>query len=98
MLLAGVPVHPSLLGRVAALLDDGEPLRQKLEYEIARRGSIVTLTVQERMALLGALGDDPPRELWSLRDTLLNEFKQRETQARHGNGRQPAGAREIQDA
>ena len=85
MLLAGVPVSPALVRQLAALLDDEEPLRRKLQLEISGKGSIVTLTVQDRVALLGALGESPPSGLRALRDTLLNELKRGETQARRSN-------------
>ena len=98
MLLAGVPLRPALLSQLAALLDEGEPVRRKLEYEIRRKGSIVTLTIQERVTLLGALGHDPPHELRPLRDTLLSEFRQRETHARRGYTGDEPNAAEIHDA
>lgn len=98
MILAGVPVRAGLVGEVAALLAEGHPLRGKLLYELERRSPIVDLTVQERVTLVGVLGDDPPSGLRSLRDTLLSTFRQAETRGRRGYASDEPDAAEIHDA
>lgn len=85
VILAGVPVRDELVNELVGLLDDDEPLQRKLRGGVERATPIVPLTVQERVALIGVLGEHPSSGLRPLRDALLSEFKRGEAQ-RRANG------------
>jgi hypothetical protein len=73
MFLAGIPIRDELVLEVARLVADPE-LAAKLERAVDRDVSVLALTVDERHAILAALGPHPPPGLRDLRATLAQQL------------------------
>jgi hypothetical protein len=58
--LAGVPVHDELVLELAKLIDD-PALAERLEESYGRMVKVLALTIPERVTIIRALDDAPPR-------------------------------------
>jgi hypothetical protein len=68
MLLGGVPIDDQLVRRLTTLL--GRPVGEKLDRALLFRAQIVTLTRDEKEAILAVLEKAPP-ELEPVREALM---------------------------
>jgi len=73
MFLAGIPIRDEFVLEVAKLVGDPE-LAAKLERAVDRDVSVLALTLDERLAILDALGEHPPPGLGDLRKTLQQQL------------------------
>lgn len=85
MMLAGLPVPPDAVDKVATLVRSAgaDALADRLERAFDHGVALLALTTNERTIVLAAL-EDPPDGLSELRAVLLNEHQWRQ---RTGLGR-----------
>ena len=80
-----VDLRADLVAQLAALLDSADPLRIKLEREVEHERSIVALSTEERIAIVGLLTSNPPEGLLPLRTELAKQLKQARVRSDRAN-------------